>query len=206
MSFGEFLFKKVLNLISNFLEKKTEIKFFFLENYLNRFALLSSSIYGSKINIISDDSFGGYVNDNIFLPCKIGYFADEESNILLYIYKILFLLSSKRLNFFIVDSMLQNSYEHSICSFLVVNSVHRMLFKNFPMISNFINHLYFSKKIHDIDNIKIVNERYIFLFDFLNKNLMFKKKNITESNYETQIEAPSPRSADFSPKGQDKAD
>ncbi|HFL8794850.1 MAG TPA: hypothetical protein V8P47_01035 [Candidatus Azosocius sp. HAIN] len=176
MNIDEFFFKKILNLTNIFL-KKNEIflNYIFLENYLSRFIIFSCSIFEDKIDILSDDYFGGYINNTLFLPCKVNLSNDKNIDILLYIYKILFLLISKKFKFVLSNNININSYENSICSLLIINSIHIKLIKNFPMIFRFIFLLY--PIVTQNRNKYKLNDKFLIIIDFIIKKLMFYKEN-----------------------------
>ncbi|QQG46965.1 MAG: hypothetical protein HYZ30_00820 [Candidatus Azosocius agrarius] len=175
MNVDEFIFKKIVFLTRFLFNKNSSFNdSVLLENYLSRFILFSCAISENKINIISDEFFGGYIENTLLLPVKIHVIDDKDINLLIYIYKILFLSLSRKFKFFLCNNIfLANGYENAICSLLIVNSIHKKLIKIFPMGYKFINLLYpiLIRKITDLK----LNNAYLLLINIISKSLMFDK-------------------------------
>jgi len=133
------LFSNFIKKISN---KENNNNYILLENNISKFTYIACAISSENIEILeSKDNLGGYLNNKLLLPKKISISKDKNINYLIYIYIIVFLLTSKKFNFYLPKK--DNNIDYILlATLLTIKDIHKNLFLNFPAIKNMINILY----------------------------------------------------------------
>lgn len=137
------------------------------------FRTIASSISGESISIIpSKDEIGSYYEKNIILPHKINVSKKININKKCYIYKILFSLTSKDLNFYIKNKKENIDYK-IITSLLTVKIINKNLINKFKNCKKLIKNIYPIVN-NNRKNIKDLKERCL-LIEIIIKKLTYDK-------------------------------
>ncbi|MFN8321739.1 MAG: VWA domain-containing protein [Chitinophagales bacterium] len=101
MELDEYLYSKVLKYFQKNKKISSEIaeRTVELEDVKSRLTIISRAITGEAIEIYTAEREGGYKNNNFFLPVRISLFPTQETNLSLYLFRVLFLSVQKELNF-----------------------------------------------------------------------------------------------------------
>ncbi|HFL8824308.1 MAG TPA: hypothetical protein V7791_01320 [Candidatus Azoamicus sp. OHIO1] len=140
----ENFFFKIIKKVTNF--KKTETidnkNASILEDNIIRFTYFSCAINKKDIEIINSlDEIGSYYKNKLLLPAYISLANNKKTNDLLYIYKIVFSLTSKKLNFYLPEN--KNSTEYVLlASILTVKKIHKIIFLEYPEIKRLTSEIY----------------------------------------------------------------
>lgn len=144
-----------------------------LKKYNKIFKLIASAFSEENITILqSKDNIGSFYEKTIILPKKITISKKKYINKNCYIYKILFSITSKKLNLYIKNDKENIDYK-LLASLISVKTVNKDIINNYKKIKNLI------KKIYPItnknrENIKNLKERCL-LIEIVIKKLTYEK-------------------------------
>jgi len=135
MALDEYLFGKV----SNYFKKNKKIlpevleRTVTLDDIKPRLTVFSRAVTGSSIDIFPAGREGGYKNNNFFLPVSLATFADKETNLSFYLFRILYLSVQKNLNLNWKWSEAKTDEESKEMALATAPDVLSELFKEYPI-------------------------------------------------------------------------
>lgn len=141
MALDEFLFGKVATFFKqkNFKKDRSKDQIVFMDEYKQRFTILSRAITGNSIEIYPSEREGGYKGDSFFLPNSFAQFSTYEENLSYYFFRIIYLSNQKKikLNWFnTADISNENAQKLAV--------------ENAPLVLKNIQHEFpFAIEIHD---------------------------------------------------------
>ena len=135
MALDEYLFGKV----SNYFRKNKKVpqevieRTVTLDDIKPRLTVFSRAVSGSAIEIFPAEREGGYKNNNFFLPVSLATFADRETNLSFYLFRILYLSVQKNLNLNWKWSEVKTDEESKKIALETAPDVLSELFKEYPV-------------------------------------------------------------------------
>lgn len=142
---------------------------------IKNFKIIASALAKCEINILSSkDYIGGYYANNLILPENINISNNKKINKLCYIYKIIFLLTAKKFNFY-SESERENLDYIMLMALLIIKKINKYIFKNYPRLKNKIKKLY-AIVIKKRKLITFLQQR-ILLLEIILKKLTYNKIN-----------------------------
>ena len=164
----------LFNFIKNLKKSKKKYICTYLNKELQRFTYLSCAISKKNIEILTaDDEFGGYYDKKLILPKKINISNNKIINDMIYIYKIIFSLTSLNLNFYLPENKKNLDYI-LLASLITVKTIHINIYKEFKNIMNILKLIYPNT---NKTNIKKLTGRSL-LLETIIKKLTYKKIKI----------------------------
>jgi len=165
--------KYILNLIKNIKPPKEKKNTIYLDDNITRFTYLSCAISNNDTEIIkAEDKIGGYYEKKLILPNKINISNKKKVNLITYIYRILFSLTSRNLNFYLPENRKNLDYI-MLTSLLTVKKINTYINKDYPNIKNIIKLIYpiiNSKR----ENITTLTDRTL-LIEIIIKKLTYQR-------------------------------
>lgn len=135
MALDEYLFGKV----SNYFRKNKKIPLEVMERTVTlddikpRLTVFSRAVTGSAIEIFPAERQGGYKNNNFFLPLSFAVFANRETNLSFYLFRILYLSVQKNLNLNWKWNEVKTDEESKKIALETAPEVLSVLFKEYPV-------------------------------------------------------------------------
>ena len=163
-----------------------------LKKYKKIFKLIASSLSEEEITILqSKDNIGSFYEKTIILPKNIPLNEKKYINKNCYIYKILFSITSKKLNLYIKNEKENIDYK-LIASLITVKTVNKKIISSYTKVKKLIKKIYpiINKHRERLQNLK---ERCL-LIEIAIKKLTYEKikekiyLNIKEKNWIFKIE------------------
>lgn len=146
-----------------------------LNKNLEKFTYFAIAFNENKINILeSQDDIGGYFENKILLPKNISISNNNKINLLVYYYRILFSIESKKLNFYLPKENYNLDYVF-LTSLLTIKTLHRIMFKKYPKFKTNSKIIY--EYINKTRNLNKNIKNKAFLLEILFKKLIYKKLN-----------------------------
>lgn len=162
MKINTYLSKFINTLRNNKEKNKLEHNSITLNEHIKRFTYIACAISKDDIDIIaSKDTIGGYYEKKLILPSKINISTKKSTNLLCYLYKIIFSLTSKQKKFYLPENNSSLDYI-LLASMLTVKTVNRIMHKDFPNIKH-IKKVLYPKINTSRPNIKLLNGRQLLL-------------------------------------------
>lgn len=175
----------MINNIKNLLKKNTENYNTILDENIKRFEYIANSISTNQVEIIeSNDCIGGYYENKLILPKNIIISKNVNENINYYIYKIIFSIFSKNLNFYLPKNKKDLDYI-SLASILTVKTVNKKIKNKFPAFNKLIRKIH--PKVNKTLTLNNSKNRQVFIQALTKKMIYEKAKNITYLNDKEKI-------------------
>jgi len=146
-----------------------------LNDHIKQFTYIACAISKDDIEIItSKDEIGGYYEKKIILPQKINIAKKKSTNLLCYLYKLVFSLTSRKLNFYLPEN--KNKLDYILlASILTVKTINKHLYNTFPKIKD-IKKIIYPKIIKMRPEIEKLNQRAL-LLEIIIRKLTYQKVN-----------------------------
>ena len=120
-----------------------------LEDLSGRLIIIARALTGDAIDIISSEREGGWKNDTFFLPETVSIFKEIEDNIKLYLFRVFYLSTQKRLKLNWTGNSDKSVEESQAEAARTAPQVLDALYTEFPLLKNIHDQLL--AKIPDTD-------------------------------------------------------
>ncbi len=163
----------MLNFLNIFKKKEKRKASVYLNENISRFIYLSCAISESSIDIIpAEDLIGGYYEKKLILPKSINIFNKKSKNTLCYIYRIIFSLTSKKLNFYLPKDKKNIDYI-LLASIITVKTIHKHMNNLYPNSKKLIKNIFINKQTN-FESLKNLTGREL-LLKIIIKKIKYKK-------------------------------
>ena len=143
MEVDQLIFKRVLNYFKrrrkvdpNILARTVK-----LEDLSGRLNLIARALTGDPVDVIASEREGGWKDNVFFLPEQISLFESVEDNVSLFLYRIFYLATQKKLNLNWGKEEAHNVTESQKQAALSADKVLGALFEEYPLLEGVYHHL-----------------------------------------------------------------
>ncbi len=136
MELDQLIFKRILNYFKKRRKDSPEVlaRTVSLEDLSARLNLIARALTGDPVDVIPSEREGGWKDHVFFLPEKVSLFEEVEDNVNLFLYRVFYLATQKKLNLNWKENVENNIAESQKQALLSSPKVLEHLFKEFPLL------------------------------------------------------------------------
>ncbi|KAA3612990.1 MAG: VWA domain-containing protein [Calditrichaeota bacterium] len=171
MEFDQLLFQKIYNFFSKKTENANQAFKVELNTISPKLTILGRAITGAPINILASEREGGWQGNSFYLPKSVSLYNQNELNINLYIFRLFYLQTQKKLNLNWPSEKISSIVESQKEAERQSPKILKSLFEEFPLIEPIYAELKKNFPAEPVKNGKEPKQDFSWLFGRWMKNI-----------------------------------